>query len=133
MPALLSLPMRRILAPTLYRAMSSGYLVHEPKYSFLKVWVGQGGNMLFSFTLFLYPHDHQDLGIGESNSGVYDGSWKGSGVVSVAVRNNALHPMGSLGSTVVGSPVLLAAPRYGGLAVTSAGCTGPKARLLSPG
>jgi len=38
------------------RAMSSGYLVHEPKYSFLK-----------------------DLGLEESNKGVYDGSWKGSG------------------------------------------------------
>ena len=46
MPALLSLPMRRILAPILYRAMSSGYLVHEPKYAFLKVCLGQGGSIL---------------------------------------------------------------------------------------
>ena len=43
--------------------------------------------------------------------------------MSVAVHNNALDCMGSLGSTVVGSPLLLAAPRYGGLAVTSGQAT----------
>jgi len=36
--------------------MSSGFLIHEPKYSFLK-----------------------DLGLSESNKGVFDGDWKGAG------------------------------------------------------
>jgi len=56
MAPILSRPLGRLLIPTLSRAMSSGYLVHEPKYSFLK-----------------------DLGLEESNKGVFDGSWKGSG------------------------------------------------------
>ena len=37
MAPILSRPLGRLLIPTLSRAMSSGYLVHEPKYSFLKV------------------------------------------------------------------------------------------------
>ena len=37
MAPILSRPLGRLLIPSLSRAMSSGYLVHEPKYSFLKV------------------------------------------------------------------------------------------------
>lgn len=41
-----------------FRAMSSNYLINDPKYSFLK-----------------------ELGLQEENKGVYNGSWSGSGQV----------------------------------------------------
>ncbi|XP_023349089.1 putative aldehyde dehydrogenase family 7 member A1 homolog [Eurytemora carolleeae] len=44
------------------RCMSSGLLLNEPKYSFLK-----------------------DLGLEETNAGVYDGAWKGSGEIVTSI------------------------------------------------
>ena len=43
MAPILSRPLGRLLIPTLSRAISSGFLVHEPKYSFLKVKQWQTG------------------------------------------------------------------------------------------
>jgi len=66
MAPILSLPLKRALSLTFSRSMSSGYLINEPKYSFLK-----------------------DLGLSESNKGVFDGAWKGSGeeVTSLSPAN----------------------------------------------
>jgi len=43
-----------------YRTMASGYLIDDPKYSFLK-----------------------DLGLEKTNCGVYNGKWSGSGPVNI--------------------------------------------------
>merc|ERR1719495_309121 len=64
----------RITTRTLLcRGMSSGFLVNEPKYDFLK-----------------------DLGIKEQNSGVFDGQWKGSGEVVTSYCPSNGHPIASV-------------------------------------
>ena len=90
MAPILSRPLGRLLIPTLSRAMSSGYLVHEPKYSFLKVKISAEMMLVMQNTSpvpwrfeELAKLLQQDLGLEESNKGVFDGSWKGSGEVKV--------------------------------------------------
>ena len=88
MAPILSRPLLgRLFVPSLSRAMSSGYLVHEPKYSFLRV---QQSYYCISFMGPTFTRAKQkknskyvpqDLGLEESNKGVFDGSWKGSGEV----------------------------------------------------
>jgi len=58
---------------TMYRGMSSGFLVNQPKYEFLK-----------------------DLGIKEQNLGVFDGQWKGSGEVVTSVSPANGQPIASV-------------------------------------
>ena len=90
MAPILSRPLGRLLIPTLSRAMSSGYLVHEPKYSFLKVKISAEMMLVMQNTTPVpWRFEEwakllqQDLGLEESNKGVFDGSWKGSGEVKV--------------------------------------------------
>ena len=86
MAPILSRPLGRLLVPSLSRAMSSGYLVHEPKYSFLKVKQWQQKPMCSPISVKTWEEwvimMLQDLGLEESNKGVYDGTWKGSGEVT---------------------------------------------------
>jgi len=56
-----------------YRGMSSGFLVNDPKYQFLK-----------------------DLGLSEQNSGVFDGQWKGSGEVVTSLSPSTGQPIASV-------------------------------------
>lgn len=77
MTAAASLPVRMatmtLPCKTLFRGMSSGFLVNQPKYQFLK-----------------------DLGIQEKNLGVFDGQWKGSGEVVTSVSPANGQPIASV-------------------------------------